>query len=201
VNDLVSAGMQRVADAAARKGVTLDFRLMRASTLTDEELAVTLGVEFGQIVRCVVCVAPRPGGRVIPVACLVSGRNRLDLDLLSAVTGEPAIRETTSQEAQALFGYPARGVPPFGHAHDVRTVMDQSLGHYEWLWAPAGADSAFLKIAPGTLAMLSNAVVAPVAQASWMRPSENRPIGGSPTGGRIRRFHGTRRPRTGEAQS
>ena len=193
--------MQRVADAAARKGVTLDFRLMRASTLTDEELAATLGVELGQIVKCLVCVAPRPGGRVIPVVCLVSSRNRLDLDLLAAVTGEMGIRETTAQEARALFGYPVRGVPPFGHGHDVRTVMDQSLGRYEWLWAAAGADSAILRIAPRALAMLSGALVAPVAQASWMRPSAVRLIGPSPFRGRIRRAERARRPRAGEGPS
>ena len=50
--------------------------------------------------------------------------------------------------------------------------MDQSLGRYEWLWAGGATDSGVLKIAPRTLAMLSNAIVAPVAHASWMRSPE-----------------------------
>jgi prolyl-tRNA editing enzyme YbaK/EbsC (Cys-tRNA(Pro) deacylase) len=190
--------MQKVADIATQKGVTLDFRLVRASTLTDEELAVALGAQLGQIVKCLVCVAPRPGGRVIPVVCLVSSRNRLDLDLLAAITCEASIRETTAQEAQFLLGYPVRGVPPFGHGHDVRTVMDQSLGGYEWLWTAAGADSAVLRIAPRTLQMLSGAVVAPVAQPSWMRPLGASPIGQPAVRGRIRRAERARRPRAGD---
>lgn len=168
--DLFSPGIRSIAEAAAHKGVKLDLRLVPLSGLSDEEAATAVGADIGQIVRTVVCLVPRPGGRVSPVVCLISGRNRLDLDLLRAVIGEPDVRETTDGGARALFGHFAGRMPPFGHGHDVRTVMDQSLGRYEWLWAAAGADSTFIRIAPGTLRMLSNAVVAPVAQPSWMRP-------------------------------
>jgi prolyl-tRNA editing enzyme YbaK/EbsC (Cys-tRNA(Pro) deacylase) len=177
VIDLFSPGIERIAQAAARKGVKLDVRLVPLTAFSDEEAAAAVGAEIGQIVRTVVCVAPRPGGMVIPVVCLISGRNRLDLDLLKAVTGEPAVRETTDREARAMFGHFSGGMPPFGHGHchghdpdyDVRTVMDQSLGRYQWLWAAAGAESTVIRIAPRTLRMLSNAVVAPIAHPSWMR--------------------------------
>ena len=53
---------------------------------------------------------------------------------------------------------------PFGHGHDVRIVMDQDLCRYQSVWAAAGTDSAFFQIAPRTLRMLSNAVVAQVAK-------------------------------------
>jgi prolyl-tRNA editing enzyme YbaK/EbsC (Cys-tRNA(Pro) deacylase) len=201
VTALFYPGMQRVIAVASRKGVTLDIRLMRASRLTHEEIAAAVGAELGQIVKSVVCVAPRPGSRVIPVVCLVSGRNQVDLDLLAMVTGEPAVRETTAEEAHALFGYPAGGVPPFGHGHDVVTVMDQDLSRYQWLWAAAGTDSAVFRVAPGTLRMLANAVVAPVAQASWMRPAGFHPIGPSSVRGRIRRTERSRRPRAEDGPS
>jgi len=42
--------------------------------------------------------------------------------------------------------------------------MDQDLCRYESVWAAAGTDSAFFQIAPRTLRMLSNAVVAQVAK-------------------------------------
>jgi hypothetical protein len=47
--------------------------------------------------------------------------------------------------------------------------MDQDLCQYEWVWAAAGTDSAVFRVAPRTLRMLSNAVVAPFAGESWMR--------------------------------
>ena len=46
--------------------------------------------------------------------------------------------------------------------------MDQDLCAYQWIWAAAGTDSAIFRVTPRTLRMLSNAVVAPVATASWM---------------------------------
>jgi hypothetical protein len=46
--------------------------------------------------------------------------------------------------------------------------MDQDLCQYQWIWAAAGSDTAVFKVAPRTLRMLSNAVVAPVAAAPWM---------------------------------
>jgi prolyl-tRNA editing enzyme YbaK/EbsC (Cys-tRNA(Pro) deacylase) len=50
----------------------------------------------------------------------------------------------------------------------VRVLMDQDLCAYQWIWAAAGTESAVFRVAPRTLRMLSNAVVAPVATASWM---------------------------------
>jgi prolyl-tRNA editing enzyme YbaK/EbsC (Cys-tRNA(Pro) deacylase) len=197
VIDLFAPGIQTVVEAAARKGVKLDFRLVPLSRFTDEEVAEVVGAELGQIVRSVVCVAPRPGGRVVPVMCLVSARNRLDLELVAAVTGEPTVRETSGWEARVLFGHFAGGTPPFGHGHDVRTVMDQSLGRYQWLWAAAGADSTVIRIAPETLRVLSNAVVAPVAQPSWMRRMGTRAISLPAPHLRIR---GTERPRRPRAE-
>jgi prolyl-tRNA editing enzyme YbaK/EbsC (Cys-tRNA(Pro) deacylase) len=195
VIDLFSPGIQSIAQAAARKGVKLDVRLVPLAAFSGEEAAAAVGAQIGQIVRAVVCVARRPGGIVIPVVCLISGRNRLDLDLLRAVAGEPGAREATDRETEAMFGHFVGGMPPFGHGHDVQTIMDQSLGRYEWLWAPAGAESTAIRIAPGTLRMLANAVVAPVAQPSWMRPSATAVTGLVAVGFGIGRAERARRPR------
>jgi hypothetical protein len=49
--------------------------------------------------------------------------------------------------------------------------MDPDLCQYQWVWAAAGTDQAVFRVAPRTLQMLSNAVVAPFAQAPWSRPA------------------------------
>jgi len=99
---------------------------------------------------------------------LVSGRNKVDLGLLAAVTGEVALRVATAREVRELTGYSIGGIPPFGHGKDVRILMDQDLAQYQWIWASAGAASAVFRVAPRTLRMLSNAVVTPLAAANWM---------------------------------
>lgn len=167
--DLSQPGIKRVVDAASRKGVTLDIRFMPETTHTAEEAAAAVDADLGQIVKSLVFVAPRPEGRLALLICLVSGRNQVDLSLLNAVTGEVAIRPATAREARDLTGFSIGGIPPFGHARDVRILMDEDLGNYQWVWAAAGRDQAVFRVDPRTLQMLSNAVVAPIAQTAWSR--------------------------------
>ena len=169
MTDLSHPATQRVVEVASRKGVALDIRMLPGSTRTAAEAALALDAELGQIVKSVVFVAARPEGRLAPVVCLISGRNQVDLRLLAAVTGEVAFRVASAREARDLTGYSIGGIPPFGHGRHVRVLMDQDLCQYQWVWAAAGTDAAAFRVAPRTLRMLSNAVVAPVAEASWMR--------------------------------
>lgn len=170
MTDLSHPGIQRVVEVASRKGVALDIRLLPVSPHTVEQTAAAVDVDPGQIVKSLVFVAPRHEARSAPIVCLVSGRNQVDLGLLAAVTGEVAIRQATAWEASEHTGYSTGGIPPFGHSRDVRVLMDQDLCRYQWVWAAAGTDAAVFPVAPQTLRMLSNAVVAPLAETSWMRP-------------------------------
>jgi prolyl-tRNA editing enzyme YbaK/EbsC (Cys-tRNA(Pro) deacylase) len=131
-------GIQRVLDAAARKGVTLDVMVFDQSTHTAQDAANALGVELGQIVKSLVFVAPGPDGVLEPIVCLVSGPNRVDLGRLAAVTGERDVRRATAREADELTGYSIGGIPPFGHATPTRVVMDPDLGVFPVVWAAAG---------------------------------------------------------------
>ena len=93
VTDLSQPAIQRVIEVAARKGVALDIRVFRSSTYTAEETAATVGAEVGQIVKSLVFVSPRPEGRLIPIICLVSGRNQVDLQLPSAVARAVSVQQ------------------------------------------------------------------------------------------------------------
>lgn len=158
------AGIQRVRDAAARKGVELDIRIFDASTHTAAEAAATVDAELGQIVKSLVFVAPADDGSLEPLICLVSGPNRVDLARLAAVTGERDIRRATAREAQELTGFVIGGIPPFGHAKPVRTIMDPDLGRFQVVWAAAGTATAVFPVPPATLRILANAMVAPIAE-------------------------------------
>ncbi len=157
--------MRRVVEAAARKGVDLRVVVLDATTHTAEDAARALGVELGQIVKSLVFVAPRDEAGHEPVLCLVSGTNRVDIARLAAVVGEPAIRRATAREARDLTGFTIGGIPPVGHAHAVRVVMDPDLGRHREVWAAAGSDHAVFPVAPAALRALTNAIVAPIAAA------------------------------------
>jgi prolyl-tRNA editing enzyme YbaK/EbsC (Cys-tRNA(Pro) deacylase) len=156
--------IQRVRDAAARKGVTLDIHVFDASTHTAEEAAATVDAELGQIVKSLVFVTPADDGRLEPMLCLVSGPNRVDLARLAAVTGERDVRRATAREAQELTGFSIGGIPPIGHARPIRTVMDPDLTKFPVVWAAAGTQTAVFPVPPGTLRVLSNATVAPIVE-------------------------------------
>jgi prolyl-tRNA editing enzyme YbaK/EbsC (Cys-tRNA(Pro) deacylase) len=156
--------IQRVIDAAARKGVTLEVRVFDESTHTAADAAATVGAELGQIVKSLVFVAPTDDGGLEAIVCLVSGPNRVDLARLAAVTGEPAIRRATAREASELTGFSIGGIPPVGHAAPVRVIMDPDLGRFQTVWAAAGTSNAVFPVPPGTLRILSNAHVAPITE-------------------------------------
>ncbi len=174
MNDTAYPGLQTLVEAAARKGVMLDIRLMPAGVNSAEEAAAAVDADLGQIVTSLVFVAPLREGRPVTIVCLVSGRNQVDLGYLAAVTGEVDLRRATERETLELTGYSVGAVPPFGHGRNVSTVMDQDLAQYEWVWAAAGAVGAQFRVAPQTLRMLGNAMVAPVAATSWRRSSAAR---------------------------
>ena len=165
VSDLQPSPIQRVIDAASRKGVALEVYTFAESTHTAEDAAAAVGAELGQIVKSLVFVAPGPDESLEPLLCLVSGPNRVDLARLAAVTGEPEVRRATAAEAKALTGYVIGGIPPIGHVPPLRVIMDPALGRYPIVWAAAGLPTAVFPVPPGTLRNLANATVAPIAEA------------------------------------
>lgn len=153
---------QRVLDAAGRKAVSLDIVVFDESTHTAEDAARAVGSELGQIVKSLVFVAPGEGG-LEPVLALVSGANRVDTARLAAVVGLPGLRRATAQEAHDLTGFVIGGIAPVGHLRSPRVVMDPDLGRFQTVWAAAGTPNAVFEVPPGTLRILANATVAPIA--------------------------------------
>jgi prolyl-tRNA editing enzyme YbaK/EbsC (Cys-tRNA(Pro) deacylase) len=156
--------IQRVLDAAARKGVTLEVRVFDTGTHTAAAAAAAVGAELGQIVKSLIFVAPDDGGDLEPILCLVSGPNRVDIARLAAVTAEPDIRRATAREANELTGFSIGGIPPIGHSRPMRVIMDPDLGRFRTVWAAAGTDTAVFPVPPGTLRTLANAMVSPITE-------------------------------------
>jgi prolyl-tRNA editing enzyme YbaK/EbsC (Cys-tRNA(Pro) deacylase) len=166
----VHPAIQRVLDAAARKGVTLEVTTFAESTHTAEEAAAAVGAELGQIVKSLVFVVPADDGPA-PLVCLVSGPNRVDLARLAAVTGQSEVRRASAREAHDLTGFTIGGIPPIGHLRPTRVIMDPDLGRFPVVWAAAGLPTAVFPVPPGTLRVLSNATVAPITE---VRPAADR---------------------------
>lgn len=157
--------MQRVLDAAARKGVTLEVVAFPETTHTAADAARVVGADIGQIVKSLVFVVTSEAGELEPIVCLVSGADRVDLDRLAAVVGRRDVRRATAKEADELTGFTIGGIPPFGHNRRTRVIMDPDLGRYTTVWAAAGLPTVVFPVAPAILRMLADAHVAPIAEA------------------------------------
>lgn len=148
--------------------MAIDIVTFDDSTHTAQQAADAIGVELGQIVKSLVFMAPiDPAGsddEVEAVMALVRGCDRVDIAKLAAVSGRARMRRATAKEASAATGYTIGGIPPFGHQHPIAVIMDPALDGYEEVWAAAGTANGVFGIAPATLAMLSDALVAPCAE-------------------------------------
>ncbi len=179
-----NTAIQRVLDAAARKGVTLEIRVFDQSTHTAAEAAAALGAELAQIVKSLVFVAPDDEGNPEAILCLVAGHNRVDVARLAAVTGERDVRRATAREANELTGFTIGGIPPIGHARPVRVIMDPDLGRFTTVWAAAGSPTAVFPVPPATLRTLANATVAPITEERRLADVEAEQSGSTSRGGR-----------------
>ena len=153
---------RRVLEAAARKGITLHILHFDEPATTAADAARAVGAELGQIVKCLVFVAPTDAGPEGIVA-LVSGPNRVEVSSLAVIVGLPGLRRASPQEAAELTGFAVGGIPPFGHRKPLRTVMDADLGLYPMVWAAAGSPNSVFTVPPAQLRILCNATVAPFA--------------------------------------
>ena len=134
---------QKVADAAAALGLSIEVREFDESTRTAAEAAAAVGCALGQIVKSLVFLA---AGQ--PVLALVSGSNQLATPKLAALCGTSGkqVQRADADAVRAATGFAAGGVPPFGHAGALRVFIDEDLGQYPTVWAAAGTPHAVFEI-------------------------------------------------------
>lgn len=147
----------RVAEAAAAHGLELDLRQFPEGTHTADDAARAIGVEVAQIVKSLVFVVDDA-----PVMALVAGHNRLDERRLSAALGGGKARRADADLVKSATGYSIGGVPPFAHATELRTVVDEDLLAYPVVWAAAGTAYDVFPLTPDDLVRVSGGIVAPL---------------------------------------
>jgi prolyl-tRNA editing enzyme YbaK/EbsC (Cys-tRNA(Pro) deacylase) len=153
---MVHPNVERVRAALAARGVIVEPVEFAESTRTSTEAAAAIGTEVARIAKSLVFLV---GGA--PALVIASGANRVDTAKLARLLGGPVKRADAGAVRQAT-GYPIGGVPPVGHAEELRTVIDQDLLTYPTIWAAAGAPNAVFEITPEVLARVTSGQVADV---------------------------------------
>ena len=144
----------RVMEAARERGLEITTKRFPEGTKTAADAAAAIGVSVGQIVKSLVF-----GVDSEIVMALVSGSNQLDEKKLALAAGGAKCSRVDADAVRAATGYPIGGVPPFGHATQLRVFVDPDLLQYDEVWAAAGTWNDNFGAAPADIVRVSGGVV------------------------------------------
>ena len=145
----------RVTAAAKERGLDISTRRFPEGTKTAADAAAAIGVTVGQIVKSLVFGVDNE-----IVMALVSGSNQLDEKKLALAAGGAKCARVDADAVRDATGYPIGGVPPFGHATQLRVFVDPDLLQYDEVWAAAGTWNDNFGAAPADIVRVADGVVA-----------------------------------------
>ncbi|OKJ51193.1 transcriptional regulator [Streptomyces sp. CB02009] len=125
-----------------------------------EEAAEALGVSPDRVFKTLVAdVDGELTVAVVPVA------GQLDLKALASAVGGKRAAMADPAAAERTTGYVRGGISPLGQRKRLRTVLDASASDHASICISAGRRGLEVELAPGDLAALTSAVVAPIGRA------------------------------------
>ncbi|UNS97462.1 YbaK/EbsC family protein [Streptomyces tubbatahanensis] len=137
----------RFAQALTARGLDdVEVRTFPDGTRTAADAAAAIGCELSQIVKSLVFTADGA-----PVLVLMDGASRVDVGLVRDALGGAAVQRADADTVRAATGYAIGGVPPFGHATEMRVLADRGLLRHTAVWAAAGTPHSVFELAPATL--------------------------------------------------
>ncbi|MFI7386918.1 Cys-tRNA(Pro) deacylase [Streptomyces sp. NPDC049813] len=124
-----------------------------------EEAAEALGISPDRVFKTLVAdVDGRLTVAVVPVA------GQLDLKALAAAVGGKRAAMADPALAERTTGYVRGGISPLGQRKRLPTVVDSSAQEHATVCVSAGRRGLEVELAPGDLAALTDAVLAPIGR-------------------------------------
>ena len=138
----------------AQHGIAAEIVPMTVETPTVPAAAAALGVSPAQIIKSLLFMM-----RDQPVLVIASGETMVDRGVLAARfgVGKKQIKLADAETVLRLTGYPAGGVPPFGHPAPLQTLLDRAVLAWDVVYGGGGDDRTLLRVAPGELARVTRA--------------------------------------------
>ena len=98
------------------------------------------------------------------VVGIVPVSGQLDLKALAAAVGGKKAAMADPADAERASGYVVGGISPIGQRRPHRTVLDTSALDHPTVFVSGGKRGLDLEIAPGDLARITSALVAPIGR-------------------------------------
>jgi prolyl-tRNA editing enzyme YbaK/EbsC (Cys-tRNA(Pro) deacylase) len=143
--------------------------------------AAALGVDAERIIKSLLFMVrlPDQSASPQPVLVVVGGPHQVDYRAIGARFGvsRKKVRFASAEEVQSILGYPAGGVPPFGHRTKVLALVDAALlAEHQRSDAPiyggGGDDSTMLEITLAELLRVLQPEVLSVSSSEAAKPKQ-----------------------------
>ncbi|MCB9147450.1 MAG: hypothetical protein H6641_01715 [Caldilineaceae bacterium] len=126
---LTPADLQRYIDEHQIEATLIDEI---GHTPTVPAAAAALGVEPAQIIKTLLFLIRQPGqpdAPPQPVVVISNGERRVEKKALATQfdVGKNQIKLASAEQVLELLGYPAGGVPPFGHRTPLPVLVDETV--------------------------------------------------------------------------
>jgi prolyl-tRNA editing enzyme YbaK/EbsC (Cys-tRNA(Pro) deacylase) len=151
----LSASARKVQDAIAARGFSNAVFELAVPVRTAADAAAAVGCDVAQIAKSLIFRAERTGRCVLVIT---SGANRVDVNRIGALLGEP-IGKADPDFVRSSTGFAIGGIPPLGHATPPVTFIDEDLMRLEAIWAAAGHPNALFRLTPAELARMADGTV------------------------------------------
>ncbi|WP_430472926.1 YbaK/EbsC family protein [Thalassospira lucentensis] len=125
---------QCLQNAFEENGLTqIDVFEFPEGTHTAVDAAKAIGCNVSDIGKSLVFVTET----LNPILIVMNGADQVDMNKAANLLGLP-IRKAEATEVRETTGYVIGGVPPFGHAKPVETLIDKKLLEKDTVWLAAG---------------------------------------------------------------
>ncbi|AUG51972.1 YbaK/EbsC family protein [Thalassospira marina] len=139
---------ERLASAFATAGLNdIDVLEFPAGTRSAADAAAAIGCDISDIGKSLVFQAKDSN---TPVLIIMNGADRVCENKVAALIGEQ-IGKADATQVRTHTGYAIGGVPPFGHANALRTLIDEKLLAKPEIWLAAGTPSSVFCLTPHQL--------------------------------------------------
>jgi prolyl-tRNA editing enzyme YbaK/EbsC (Cys-tRNA(Pro) deacylase) len=129
-------------------------------TPTVSDAAEAMGVHPDAIIKSVLFIIRRTE----PLLVIANGEGRIDQRMIAdrLGVGKKQVRIATQEQVERWTGYPAGGVPPFGHARPLPTWIDPAVLEQEVVYGGGGDDETLMRIETAGLVATTGGEVVPV---------------------------------------
>lgn len=142
-------GPSDLAEYIRAHGIAAEIVPMTMDTPTVAAAALALGVDARQIIKSVLFLV-----KDAPVLVIACGEDNVDRGPIAGEygVGKKQVKLADRETVLRVTGYPAGGVPPFGHRESLPTLIDRRIEAPAVVYGGGGDDHTLLRVTPGELA-------------------------------------------------